>query len=349
MPKVSVIIPVYNVEKYLKQCLDSVVNQTLEDIEIICINDCSTDNSLSILEEYAAKDARIKVIDLKTNVKQGGARNRGLDIAQSDYIMFVDSDDYIEANTLEKFYNAMTNNDCDIVISYVTNFISDNTNEAENLCSDMNEYINRHKKATGLYHIDTNLNEFNISPVMRLYKKSIIDKYNIHFPENLVQEDIAFFWFYFTVINSAYYLNETFYHRRIHQNSTMYQLKYQHSHVFDRIEILKHIYDYLKKYDLYEKYKITYEDYFKLGYDIILSNCNREQYETADEKLKKLAKELKLNLFKTPLSQSVFSIKNEYIYKVITILGLRIKIKSQKLENKIWGSNQEAAEVKKNA
>ena len=87
-PKISVIVPVYNVEKYLSECLDSIINQTLKDIEIICVNDGSTDNSLSILKEYASKDNRIKIID-KENEGLGYTRKVGLDNATGDYILFV--------------------------------------------------------------------------------------------------------------------------------------------------------------------------------------------------------------------------------------------------------------------
>ena len=100
-PKISVIIPVYNVEKYLCECLDSIVNQTLKDIEIICVNDGSTDNSLSILQEYASKDERIKIID-KENQGQGYARKIGLDNATGKYILFCDSDDKYEPNNAFK-------------------------------------------------------------------------------------------------------------------------------------------------------------------------------------------------------------------------------------------------------
>ena len=99
MPKVSVIIPVYNVEKYLSECLDSVVNQTLQDIEIICVNDGSTDNSLEILKEYAEKDSRLRIINLR-NSGVSVARNIGIFAALADFIMFVDADDSIETTTV---------------------------------------------------------------------------------------------------------------------------------------------------------------------------------------------------------------------------------------------------------
>ena len=103
-PKVSVIIPVYNVEEYLPTCLDSIINQTLEDIEIICVNDGSPDNCLSILNNYAGQDSRIIVIN-QENTGVSGARNRGLEVAGGKYIVFVDPDDWCEAECLEKAVN----------------------------------------------------------------------------------------------------------------------------------------------------------------------------------------------------------------------------------------------------
>ena len=101
IPKVSVIIPVYNVEEYLQECLDSVVNQTLKEIEIICVDDGSTDNSLEILKEYAQKDNRITVI-MQENLHAGVARNAGLSQAKGEYVHFLDSDDWVDKNTYEE-------------------------------------------------------------------------------------------------------------------------------------------------------------------------------------------------------------------------------------------------------
>ena len=112
--KVSVIVPVYNVEKYLRKCLDSIINQTLKDIEIILVNDGSTDSSLSICEEYAEKDKRIIVIS-KENAGPSHTRNAGLKTAKGEYISFVDSDDYIEENMLETLYNLGKKSSADIV------------------------------------------------------------------------------------------------------------------------------------------------------------------------------------------------------------------------------------------
>lgn len=113
MPKVSVIVPVFNVEKYVSQCIESLLQQSLSDIEIIIVNDGSKDNSLSICEEYARKDNHIKIYT-KQNGGVSSARNYGLQYVNSPYVGFVDSDDWISENFYEVLYNSITANDCDI-------------------------------------------------------------------------------------------------------------------------------------------------------------------------------------------------------------------------------------------
>lgn len=124
MPKVSVIIPVYNAEKYLRQCLDSVVNQTLREIEIICVDDGSTDGSLAILQEYAASDARIKVLTQK-NQYAGVARNNGMAAAQGKYFAFLDADDYYDLNALMVMFQRMEENSLDVVKAFFYNVAQD--------------------------------------------------------------------------------------------------------------------------------------------------------------------------------------------------------------------------------
>ena len=115
MEKISIIIPVYNIEKYLKKCLDSVVNQTYQNLEIILVNDGSTDNSGKICEEYKRADSRIVLIH-KENEGLSMARNTGLDIASGEYIFFVDSDDYISENMLETLYNSLLETQSDMAV-----------------------------------------------------------------------------------------------------------------------------------------------------------------------------------------------------------------------------------------
>ena len=114
MPAISVIIPIYNVEKYLRRCLDSVKNQTFQDWEAICVNDGSPDNSATILEEYASHDARFKIVN-KENGGLSDARNAGMAVATGEYILYLDSDDFIHPQTMEIAYALAMRDGTDIV------------------------------------------------------------------------------------------------------------------------------------------------------------------------------------------------------------------------------------------
>jgi glycosyltransferase involved in cell wall biosynthesis len=118
-PKISVIIPVYNTEKFLRVCLDSVLNQTLTDFEIICVDDRSTDRCPKILREYAAKDERVRVVRHRKNAGMAAARNTGLDAAEGDFIAFSDSDDYMQPDMLKIMYEGITKNNADLIICNV--------------------------------------------------------------------------------------------------------------------------------------------------------------------------------------------------------------------------------------
>ena len=115
-PVITVIVPVYNTEKYIEKCIDSLKEQTMNNIEIIVINDGSTDNTLKILKKLASGDNRIKIIN-QSNQKQGAARNRGLDLAKGEYIAFVDADDWIDLDYLEKMHNTALKYRADIAVS----------------------------------------------------------------------------------------------------------------------------------------------------------------------------------------------------------------------------------------
>ncbi len=114
-PKISLIVPVFNVEKYVSKCLDSLVAQTLKDIEIICVDDCSTDNSLQIIEKYASKDSRIKIVKHEVNKGLGQARNSGLGYSCGEYIWFIDSDDYVDIRACQLLYDTAKKNDAIII------------------------------------------------------------------------------------------------------------------------------------------------------------------------------------------------------------------------------------------
>lgn len=181
-PKVSVIIPVYNVEKYLRQCLDSVVNQTLKEIEIICVDDGSTDSSLEILKEYAQKDNRITVIT-KENKGLSNTRNVGIKIAKGIYISFIDSDDYINKEFYFELFETAIKTNSDVCAGNITRI---NTNSQE-------MYINYTEKKEALNLEDKFIlcfvPKYNYV-VNKIYLSSLIKDNNIYFPEGIYYEDM---------------------------------------------------------------------------------------------------------------------------------------------------------------
>ena len=202
MPLISVIIPVYNTEQHLNKCLNSVVNQTLKDIEIICINDNSSDNSLNILKEYKEKDKnnRIKIISLKTNKGASHARNIGIKLSTGKYISFIDSDDYIDQNFHHTLYTKALTTGADVVKG--NRKIYKNSNEPH--IEPLQHYIHEN---------DNNKFLFEYQWTTAIYKKSVIDKYHIRLPENLcTAEDLVFLTNILLCSKNVEYVDEVFYH-----------------------------------------------------------------------------------------------------------------------------------------
>jgi glycosyltransferase involved in cell wall biosynthesis len=184
MPKVSIIVPVYNVEKYLEKCLDSLINQTLKDIEIICINDGSLDNSINILEKYAIKDNRLKIISQK-NAGLSAARNTGINAASGDYIGFCDSDDWVSLDFYEKLYKCAVQNNTDIACGEI---IKIRKGKEKKFLTYNNETIAK----TYLEKLQS-CNVPDYSYVWnKIYRLSKIKKHNLYFEEGITYEDIIF-------------------------------------------------------------------------------------------------------------------------------------------------------------
>lgn len=186
--KISVIVPVYNVEPFLEECLDSILNQTLKDMEIICVNDGSTDNSLTILERYAKKDKRVQVIS-KENGGVSSSRNAGLAVARGEYVSFIDSDDFIEPQMLEMLYAKAKETDADIAITDL--YLYDNkTKETSDDFRDQLLYLRLKNKVVTLMEEPELIS--CIAVWDRIYKRSLIFQPDLRFAEGLVYEDHLF-------------------------------------------------------------------------------------------------------------------------------------------------------------
>lgn len=235
MPKVSIIIPVYSVEQYLKRCLESVVNQTLKDIEIICVNDCSPDNSLVILQEYAQKDNRIKIIDFKENQGAAAARNVGIENATGEYLGAVDGDDWIDADFYEKLYNEAQKENADIVIADYYNVIDENGKEKKY------QYLNTKKIAQSKYHL--------FSHCSAIYRRKMIIENNVKYL-SVVSVDYDYPY----IMQALYYakkisiVESTFYYYFTRENSASMQfrtLDLTKDSCLSRIEVFKFFHSHL--------------------------------------------------------------------------------------------------------
>ena len=224
IPKVSVVIPVYNVENYLCQCLDSVLNQTLKDIEIICVDDGSTDNSSAILNEYKATDSRIHVIT-QENGGLSAARNSGLHVTRGQYVYFLDSDDYIVPETLSKLYSCASANDLDIVLFGAESFFENI--ELESTHSAYKNYYYRRTRIGAvlsgkeLFQEFTDERMFRPSVPMQFFRTQFLIENKLAFFEGIIHEDELFSPQALLRAKRAMVIDDVFYMRRVRANSTM--------------------------------------------------------------------------------------------------------------------------------
>ena len=235
--KVSIIIPIYNTEKYLRQCLDSVVNQTLKEIEIICVNDGSTDNSPQILEEYAQKDKRIKVIDIE-NSGPGAARNTGMEYAKGEYIGFVDSDDWLDKCMYEKLYKNAKLYDSDMVMCPIKLF---NNNDKIKLKHNLsyfaldcfNDSFDNcvfDSKKTKDFLFSISVTTFN-----KIYKTEFMERINAKFPEGLIFEDNTFFYQTYLMASRISLIRDFLYFYRVNRADSI--MSSPNKNFFDVIKI----------------------------------------------------------------------------------------------------------------
>lgn len=280
--KLSVIIPVYNVEKYLQATLDSVINQTLQDIEIICVDDGSTDSSPRILSEYANRDSRIRIIT-QENAGQSSARNKGLAVANADLIAFMDSDDILLPDAYATAVSKMTDD-----IDYVCFGIQVVGNTLKHIQKTDNEYYRI--KFRGKKHVNNNIiRKTDMSPCNKIFRKSIIDKYKILFPEGLRFEDAYFYTLYAMCSKKAFYIQDKKYTYIRHADSTMGQTFNQCSGIsLDHLKIAICLYNYLTENNMLNKNSWLFNLYFFVWFDFALRyeqhpTCIAQIYDTAIE------------------------------------------------------------------
>jgi len=233
---VSIIIPVYNVESYLKQCLDSVISQTFKNIEIIIIDDGSTDNSSQIIEEYKKTDNRIVSLLLKINVGPGSARNEGIKIATGKYIVFIDSDDWITKDYIEKLYNSIEKYNCDMISANFYTYDTATGQTEENKCPKnfYNTLFNSSLKKQYFLFLSNNY------IWVRIYRKDFLKKNNIYFKLNKL-EDSLFLWEVVLASDNFRFIDETIYYYRLNRSNSLTTSDYAGSYIDGLREIKKNL------------------------------------------------------------------------------------------------------------
>jgi len=220
VPKVSIIVAIFNAEKYLREALDSVLNQTLFDIECICVDDCSTDNSLAILNEYAQKDFRIKVFPMDKNSGPGVVRNYGIEKAIGEYIMILDPDDFLELDACELAYNQISKNNNDLVIfdHYTYNNVTKTKKIYGNKIVPFREYLHNSNIELSKINKPYFINGWSWT---QIYKRSFLVKNNIKYPNIYLCEDNSFMVQVFVKSSSVSILDKPIYNYRVDRSGSL--------------------------------------------------------------------------------------------------------------------------------
>lgn len=254
-PKVSVIVPIYNVEPYIDECMRSLVTQTLHDMEIICVDDCGTDKSMDIVRKYADTDNRIKIIRNKQNIGLAASRNAGIAIARADYVMFFDSDDWVEPKMCKIMYDAITRDNTDVVMCGVNVVYEADTHHKK---SDTGYF---RVKRPGIFDVTENLIYQTCGIACnKIFKRSIISEHGIRFPDGLKYEDVCFFNMYMLWAKKMSFITDKLYNYRRRAGSIMNQTFQQNAinHAIDGMGTATWYYNYIKSHGLLDSKKIYF-------------------------------------------------------------------------------------------
>ena len=279
---ISVIIPVYNVEPYLHKCINSVLNQTFQNFELILVDDGSTDNSGIICDEYAHKDERIKVIHQK-NAGQSAARNNGFEISKGEYICFLDSDDWFSDNALEIFYNLVKNNNVDMGMIKIVSTSDENiafygTNKT--IIMPLNDCLNNILKDPSLYS----------SPCNKIFKRDLINK--LKFPEGRVYEDHYIYVDRLCQVKEiGYSLNACLFYRQRFDSTTHDQFSPKKLQYLEALEQVNQKLLSLNRKDLYYKHSNKLLNCY-MDYCIKLKDSNIKEQDYYIKEIKIKAKKL---------------------------------------------------------
>lgn len=277
MAKISIIIPIYNVEQYVEQCIKSVITQSMKDIEIICVNDCGQDNSMRIVERYAAKDNRIKILHHKNNKGLGPARNTGLKYASGEYVMFLDSDDWLEKDACEIAYKQISQNNNDFTFFGIYTFYEETKEKVINndrLLAFMGNIWNK----------NITINDLS-KPFMsycecwyKIYNLKFIKNFKITFTDSKCYfEDQPFYFKVLLYSNNFSVIDKPLYNYRIREKSISQSVESWDSLLETRKKILVELKNLHNVSDKFIKFYFISCYYSLLGYYKRFSNLDKKR------------------------------------------------------------------------
>ena len=313
MSKVSIIVPAYNAEQYLRQCLDSIVAQTMEDIQIICINDGSKDGTLAIMQEYASSDFRVLVVD-KPNTGYGHSMNVGVSQATGEYIGIVESDDYVLPDMYKTLYNLAKEHDLDFIKSDFISFMEadgkriDHDRKLSPNMAFYNRVINPQNKE------NRPIFRFPMNTWTGIYKKEFLDQHSIRHNETpgASYQDNGFWFQTFCLATKVYFLNKPFYmNRRDNPNSSVYSK--------EKVYCMNEEYAYI--YSLIEKDPVLKDNFMDVyclkKFHNYMFTYNRVALEHKLMFMRRFGVEFKETLEHGELNQGMFSIQEKNVLQRI--------------------------------
>ena len=276
--KVSLIIPVYNAENFLDESINSLLNQSLKDIELVCVNDGSKDNSLSMLRKFQERDDRVKIID-QENGGCGAARNKALDNATGDYIYFFDPDDYLVPNALEELYNNAVSNDSDFVIFKIASFRDGepiNYNEPGFEFEKIFNNIDFNNFTFNYRAIKRHVLLSSFAPWTKFYKKDFLEKYDdFRFNTNVAFDDVPFHVKSMLRASRISYVPDFFYHYRLSNPNSVNNTS---SNAPDIFKIVGYVEDFLKKNNFFDEFREDFIIFKITQLSMYIISSNSEEY-----------------------------------------------------------------------
>lgn len=279
-PFFSIIIPIYNVEKYLKQCIESVLKQDFLDIEIILVDDGSPDSCPRICDEFLEKDNRVKVIH-KKNGGLSDARNKGLEKAVGEYILFLDSDDYYLDNSfLSKIKQKLENEEFDIIF-HKRRYYSEYTNELKNLPVKYDENLNKLETISELFYELSKIDSLEAHACLKVIKREFLIKNNLFFKKGILSEDVEWFFRVAPCAKRATVINDVAYCYRVREGSITHSINLKHLDnlmeiiLINSVELLKIKDDKMREALL--SY-LSYQYYITLGLVWIYGGKKKREY-----------------------------------------------------------------------